>query len=91
MNSQEMVERGRNHTALRTELDRQGPLFVQERELLLDAADALLFDEPEGDVRRQEAMDLLEALEANERRTEGEVSRLGTALVGCGDAVPATA
>ena len=91
MNSQEMVVRGRNHTALRAELVRQGLLFAHERELLLDAADALLFDEPEADVRRTQAMDLVDELETNGRRTEGEASRLRAALDGCGDAALAAA
>jgi len=91
MNSQQMVERGRNHTRLRAELDRQGLLFAHERELILDAADALLFGEPEADERRRDAMDLLDALEANDRRTESEATRVRDALDGCGDAnlVPA--
>jgi hypothetical protein len=85
MNAQQMVERGRNHTSLRTELDRQGLLFAHERELILDAADALLFDEPEAEERRREAMDLLDALEINGRRTDAEAARLRDALDGCGD------
>jgi len=91
MNSQQMVERGRNHTRLRTELDRQGLLFAHERELILDAADALLFEEPEAEERRREATYLVDALEVNGRRTEGEAARLRDALDGCGDAnlVPA--
>jgi hypothetical protein len=87
MNAQEMLERGRSRTALRVELDRQGPLWPHERELLVDAADALLFDEPEADEKRWAALELLAELEANGRRTDGEADRLRDALDGCGEGV----
>ena len=87
MNAQEMLERGRSRTALRTELDRQGLLWPRERELLVDAADALLFDEPDAEEKRWAAVELLAALEANGRRTEGEAARLRDALDGCGEGV----
>jgi ABC-type uncharacterized transport system YnjBCD ATPase subunit len=83
--TQELAARGHAHTTLRNELDRQGPLHRHERELLLEAADALLFDEPEGWWRRAEAMALLDALECNERRTAAEAARLRIALDGCGE------
>jgi hypothetical protein len=88
------------HTALRTELNRQGVLHARERDLVLDAADALLFDEPEALERRTAALELLAELVANERRTAGEAARLREALEGCGavraaeadvDAVPLAA
>jgi hypothetical protein len=83
----EMTTRGRARTALRTELDRQGPLHPRERALLLDAADALLFDEPDAELWRIEARALLEGLEILERRTAAEATRLRAALDGCGDGV----
>jgi hypothetical protein len=86
MNSQQMVERGRSHTALRSELARQGLLLAHEQELLLDAADALLFDEPDALVKRAQAMDLLDTLEVNGRRSEREAERLRGVLAGCGEA-----
>jgi hypothetical protein len=84
MTSQEMVARGRRHTALRAELNRQGPLHRHERDLLLDAADALLFDEPEARQRKAEALELLDALQAAGRRTSAEAGRVREALEGCG-------
>jgi len=87
MNTHELNTRGQSHTALRTELDRQGPLHPRERELLLAAADALLFDEPDAELWRIEAIALLEGLEILERRTAAEASRLRDALEGCGDGV----
>lgn len=87
MNTQDLSTRGAAHTALRTELDRQGPLHRRERDLLLAAADALLFDEPDAELRRIEAIALLEGLEILERRTAGEAARLRDALDGCGGEV----
>jgi hypothetical protein len=84
MDFQEMAARGRRHTELRAELQRQGLLYAGERELLLDAADALLFDEPDASVRQAQACELLEALEAGERRSATEAARLRAALEGCG-------
>jgi hypothetical protein len=89
MSLEHMPLRGRAHTRLRTELNRQGVLHRHEYELLLDAADALLFDEPDSAMRRAEALDLLDRLEAAERRTCFEASRLRDALEGC--AAPPTA
>jgi hypothetical protein len=83
MNLEHMPLRGRAHTLLRAELGRQAPLHRRERDLLLDAADALLFDEPESADRRAEALHLLTVLEASERRTHAEASRLRAALQAC--------
>jgi hypothetical protein len=91
MNTRDLITRGVRHTALRAELDRQGLLFAREREILMDAADALLFDEPEAELFRIEALALIEALEANGRRTEREALRLRDALTGCGESELATA
>jgi hypothetical protein len=87
MNPADLITRGRSHTALRTELDRQGPLHPRERDLLLAAADALFFDEPDAELWRIEATALLEGLEVLERRTAGEAARLRDALDGCGGEV----
>lgn len=83
MNPNQMPLRGRSHTRLRAELERQGALHRRERELLLDAADALLFDEPDGALREAAALVLLEQLEASERRSPFETARLRSALQGC--------
>jgi hypothetical protein len=90
MTGEDMMARGRRHTDLRAELSRQGMLHLQERDLLLDAADALLFDEPEAEQRKAEAIALLDALEANERRTSDETRRLREALEGCGECAELT-
>jgi hypothetical protein len=81
--SQDMVARGTAHTALRAELHRQGPLHAWERELLLEAADALLFSEDGAEDRLADALALLGGLELNERRTSFEAYRLRTKLQAC--------
>jgi hypothetical protein len=83
MTLEHMPLRGRAHTRLRAELNRQGALHRHERDLLLDAADALLFDEPESAVRSAQALELLNRLQDAERRTGSEASRLRDALLAC--------
>jgi len=62
--SEDLARRGRAHTRLRELLDERGPaaLHAHEREQLVDAADALLFNEPEALERRDAALDLLDDL-----------------------------
>jgi hypothetical protein len=44
-----LAKRGRAHTHLRDLLERRSSiLHARERETIVDAADALLFDEPDG-------------------------------------------
>jgi hypothetical protein len=83
MNLEHMPLRGRAYLKLRAELDRQGALHHHERDLLSDAADALLFDEPESAVRKAEALALLDQLEAAGRRSSRETSRVRDLLHGC--------
>jgi hypothetical protein len=91
MTHEHLPLRGRAYMKFRAEMDRQGALHIQERDLLLDAADALLFDEPESAFRRATALELLDRLEATERRTSGETSRLRDALHACAAPPPALA
>jgi hypothetical protein len=91
MTLEHMPLRGRAYMRLRAEMDRQGALHIQERDLLFDAADALLFDEPESAFCRAKALELLDRLEATERRTPGETSRLRDALHACAAPPPALA
>ncbi|HEY3186838.1 MAG TPA: hypothetical protein VGJ70_05160, partial [Solirubrobacteraceae bacterium] len=53
-------------------------------ELLLDAADALLFDEADGDVKRDAARDLLANLVESGRWLPGPADEAAAALDGCG-------
>jgi hypothetical protein len=84
-----LAARGRSHTLLRELLDaRAALLHREERELLLDAADALLFDEPEAADKRENARALLAELIASERWMVGPAEGVLTALDGCGGRFP---
>jgi hypothetical protein len=85
LDTSSLAARGRSHTQLRDLLDARAPiLHLHERELLLDAADALLFDEPDGDVKRAAARDLLNALVESGRWLQGPADEANAALDGCG-------
>jgi len=82
-----LAERGLCHTRLRELLAaRESILHAHERDLLLDAADALLFDEPEGPAKRQAGLELLDALVESDRWLPEPAAEVGAALDGCGDA-----
>jgi hypothetical protein len=86
-----LAARGRSHTQLRELLDARAPiLHLNERELLLDAADALLFDEPDGSAKRAAARDLLNALVESGRWMQGPADEAAAALDGCAS-LPANA
>ena len=79
-----LAARGRSHTHLRELLDARAPiLHASERERLLDAADALLFDEPEGDAKLAEARSLLAEMVESGRWVQGPADEVATALEGC--------
>ena len=85
MDSEALAHRGRSHTQLRQLLDaRESLLHGHERETLLDAADALLFCEPEAEVKRAAARELLEHLVDSGRWLAGPAEEAGAALDGCG-------
>lgn len=75
-------ERGQAYTALVEAVRRrgEGSLHKAERELLFDAADALLFDEPEATDKRQEAGAMIEALVESGRWTESAAGELSDQL-----------
>jgi hypothetical protein len=79
-----LAERGRCHTRLRELLaDRAAILHAHEREVLLDAADALLFDEPDGSAKHQIGLDLLTALVESDRWLPEPAAEVSAALNGC--------
>jgi hypothetical protein len=85
-----LAARGRSHTHLRELLDaRESILHAPEREVLLDAADALLFDEPDAPDKRAEARDVLTMLVESGRWLAGPADEAAAALDGCGAAEPA--
>jgi hypothetical protein len=85
-----MTARGAHYTALIEAIDHQGAtkLHAGEREQLLEAADALLFDEPESRRLLRRAEELIEALETSERWSAESCDQLREHLYGC-DASPA--
>jgi hypothetical protein len=86
MNAAEtMGARGQHYTALLETIDRQGPakLHRGEREQLVEAADALLFGEPESRRRLRSAEEMIESLETSERWSAESCDKLREHLYGC--------
>jgi hypothetical protein len=82
-----LAERGRCHTRLREMLaERATILHAPERELLLDAADALLFDEPDAATKRAAGQALLGTLVENGRWLAEPAAEVASALEGCSPA-----
>ena len=67
--------------------DRAAILLPDEHRLLLDAADASLFDEPEAAAKRTAAYEMLRALVATDRWLSGPAGEVREALAACA-AVP---
>ena len=84
--SEDLARKGRAHTRLRELLDARGPatLHDREREQLVDAADALLFDETDAFERRDAALDLLDDLVEAERWEPTSANAAAQALRACG-------
>jgi hypothetical protein len=85
-----MTTRGAHYTALLETIDHQGPakLHPHEREQLLEAADALLFSEPENQQLLRSAEELIESLEASERWSAESCDQLREHLYGCDASAP---
>ncbi len=83
--SEDLARRGRAHTRLRELLDARGSgVHPHEREQLVDAADALLFGEPDALERRDEALDLLDELVELSRWEPAAANAVAQALRACG-------
>ena len=85
MTAAPMVTRGVHYTALVDTIDHQGAtkLHAREREQLLEAADALLFGEPDSERAVRSAHVLIEALETSERWSAESCDQLREHLRGC--------
>ena len=86
MNAAEtMSARAQRYTALLETIDRQGPakLHRGERERLLEAADALLFGEPDSRQRLRSAEEMIESLETSGRWSAESCDNLREHLYGC--------
>ncbi len=84
-NVEPMSARGAHYTALLETIDRQGAtkLHAKEREQLLEAADALLFGEPENRRLLRSAEAMIEALETSGRWSAERCDQLREHLYGC--------
>ncbi len=83
--SEDLARRGRAHTRLRELLDARGSiLHSHERDQLVDAADALLFQEPDALERRDAALDLLDDLVEFGRWEPSAANSVAQAIRACG-------
>jgi hypothetical protein len=85
MTIEPMTTRGAHYTALLHVIDHQGvtKLHAKEREQLLQAADALLFGEPESERLVRAAEAVIESLETSERWSAEGCDQLREHLYGC--------
>ncbi len=85
MTAEPMVARGAHYTALLDTTDHQGAakLLAREREQLLEAADTLLFGEPDSERTVRWAEVLIEDLETGERWSVETCDQLREHLSGC--------
>ena len=85
MTAEPMIARGAHYTALLDAIDHQGAskLHARERERLLEAADALLFGEPDSERALRSAHVLIEALELSGRWSAESCDQLREHLHGC--------
>jgi hypothetical protein len=81
----QMTARGAHYTGLLAAIDHQGAtkLHAKEREKLLEAADALLFGEPENRRLLRSAEEVIEFLETSERWSAESCDQLREHLYGC--------
>jgi hypothetical protein len=86
MTAEPMIARGAHYTALLDTIDRRGAtkLHARQRLQLLEAADALLFGEPDSEWTVRSAEVLIEALETTERWSAESCDQLREHLYGCG-------
>jgi hypothetical protein len=85
MSTEPMVARSAHYTTLLGLIDRQGAakLHQREREQLLEAADALLFGEPESERQVRAAEAQIESLETSGRWSAESCDQLREHLYGC--------
>jgi 1,2-phenylacetyl-CoA epoxidase PaaB subunit len=85
MTAEPMITRGVHYTALVDTIDHQGAakLHAREREQLLEAADVLLFGEPDSKWAVRSAEVLIEVLETSERWSVESCDLLREHLSGC--------
>ena len=86
MTAEPMIARGAHYTALLDTIDHQGAtkLNAREREQLVEAADVLLFGEPDSERTVRWAEVLIEDLETSKRWSVESCDQLREHLYGCG-------
>ena len=86
MTAEPMIARGAHYTALLDTIDHQGAtkLHAREREQLLEAADVLLFGEPDSERTVRWAEVLIEDLHISKRWSVESCDQLREHLYGCG-------
>ena len=86
MTAEPMIARGAHYTALLDTIDQQGAtkLNAREREQLVEAADVLLFGEPDSERTVRWAEVLIEELETSKRWSVESCGQLREHLYGCG-------
>jgi hypothetical protein len=84
--TEQMLTRGAHYTGLLAAMDSRGAtkLRPDERELLLEAADELLFDEAGAPAALDRALGLIADLEASDRWTPAGAGELRARIRGCG-------
>jgi hypothetical protein len=84
--TEQMITRGAHYTGLLAAMDSRGAtkLRPDERDLLLEAADELLFDESEAPAALERALELIADLEASDRWTAAGAAELRDRIRGCG-------
>ena len=85
MTAEPMIARGAHYTALLDMIDHRGAtkLHAREREQLLEAADVLLFGEPDSELTVRSAEVLIEALQTSERWSVDSCDQVREHLYGC--------
>ena len=85
MTAEPMITRGAHYTALLDTIDHQGAskLHTREREQLLEAADVLLFGEPDSERTVRWAEVLIEDLQTSKRWSAESCDQLREHLHGC--------
>ena len=85
MTAEPMIARGAHYTALLDTIDHQGAkLNAREREQLVEAADVLLFGEPDSERTVRWAEVLIEDLQTSKRWSVESCDQLREHLHGCG-------
>ena len=84
--TEQMTTRGAHYTGLLAAMDSRGAtkLRREERELLLEAADKLLFDEADAPAALANALQLIAGLEESDRWAASGAEELRHHLRGCG-------